>query len=96
MTMILRVLTPEGLHMQEEATAIRAPGTLGYLGVLRNHAPLVTTIQPGKLTWKTTTGESHGLLLESGLMEVMRNQVTLLVDRARPFDSSKTRSGATP
>ena len=95
MTMILRVLTPEGLHMKEEATAIRAPGTLGYLGVLRNHAPLVTTIQPGKLTWKTTTGESHGLLLESGLMEVMRNQVTLLVDRARPFDSSKIPSGAT-
>ncbi len=79
-TIVLKVLTREGLAFNEEALSVVAPGTPGYLGMLRNHAPLVTTLQPGKLSWKPSTGERRTARIGSGLLEVVRNRITILTD----------------
>ncbi len=76
----LRVLTHEGVALEETATSVIAPGSPGYLGMLRNHAPLVTTLQPGKLSWKQSTGERRTARIGSGLLEVVRNRITILTD----------------
>ncbi len=76
----LRVLTHEGVALEETATSVIAPGAPGYLGMLRNHAPLVTTLQPGKLLWKRPTGERRTARIGSGLLEVVRNRITILTD----------------
>ena len=78
--MTLRVLTPQGLFLSDEAVSIRAPAGLGYLGVLRNHAPLVSTVVPGRLTWRTGDGVTHQLRLGGGLLEIERNRITVLTD----------------
>lgn len=74
----LKVLTPEGLSVADEAVSVIAPGGLGYLGMLRNHAPLVTTLLPGKLAWQRPGGEWCTLYVGEGLLEVAKNQLTLL------------------
>ena len=90
----LRVLTSEGLALEDQAVSVIAPGELGYIGMLRNYAPLVTTLQPGLLTWRRAGGDTHRRTLGAGLLEVAHNQVTILTDAvaeppaapsARPF-----------
>jgi len=77
----LRVLTQEGLTLKDEALSVIAPGEPGYLGMLRNHAPLVTTLKSGKLIWRTAAGTRRTALVGDGLLEVAANRVTLLTDR---------------
>ena len=80
-TFQLEILTPKRRVFNGPVTSVIAPGALGYLGVLANHAPLVTTLVPGKVTYRGP-GET-GRLLQSrgyGLMEVYHNQATLLLD----------------
>ena len=79
-TLTLRVLTLEGLALEAAAVAIVAPGEPGYLGILRNHAPLVTTLVPGKLTWRQADGSRRAAQIGGGLLEVVRNQVTVLTE----------------
>ena len=77
----LRVLTQEGLAFEDEAVSVIAPGELGYLGILRNHAPLVTTLKPGKLIWRNAGGQRRTVLVGSGLLEIAKNRCTLLTSR---------------
>ena len=81
----LRVLTQAGPAVDEEAVSIIAPGEAGYLGILRNHAPLVTTLKPGTLTWRRQDGATHTRRIGSGLLEVRRNAVTIFADSAESF-----------
>ena len=78
----LKVLTPAGLALEEQAVSVIAPGEVGYLGMLRDHAPLVTTLKPGTLAWKLASGERRAVQLGSGLMEVVHNHVTILTESA--------------
>ena len=76
----LRVLTQSGIAVEDQAVSIVAPGEVGYLGILRNHAPLVTTLKPGTLTWRRPDGDRRAARLGSGLLEVQRNRVTILAE----------------
>ncbi len=76
----LRVLTGEGVAFEDQAVSIVAPGEPGYLGILRDHAPLVTTLKPGRLTWRRPSGESLAAGIGAGLLEVANNRVTILTD----------------
>ena len=77
-TIELRVLTREGLVLDDQATSIIAPGELGYLGILHNHAALVTTLVPGKLTWRQLSGGTRVMRIGSGLLEIAQNRLTIL------------------
>ena len=79
-TIHLRVLTPEGVVLEDDAVSVIAPGELGYLGILRQHAPLVTTLQPGTLTWRAPSGQTQTVRIGTGLLEVSKNQCTILTD----------------
>ena len=75
---LLRVLTQAGLAIEDDAVSIIAPGEVGYLGILRNHAPLVTTLKPGTLTWRRPDGATRTRLIGDGLLEIAHNRCTLL------------------
>ena len=77
----VRVLTEAGVVLEDEAFSVVAPGEPGYLGILRNHAPLVTTLANGKLTWRRADGTSRTAVVGPGLLEVFRNRLTLVTDR---------------
>ena len=75
---ILRVLTQEGAVIEEAAASVIAPGEVGYLGMLRNHAPLVTTLKPGTLSWRKSNGTTRALRIGDGLLEIAKNRCTVL------------------
>ena len=82
----LTVLTPERAVLEEEVYSIVAPGSVGYLGVLRNHAPLIATLAPGKLTVKDLERNPQVYVSGAGFMEITHNRVTILVETLDPVD----------
>lgn len=77
----LEILTPQRRVFHGKVISLVAPGVLGYLGILANHAPLVTTLTPGKVTCRGEEGAPT--LLQStagGILEVCHNSVTLLAE----------------
>ena len=76
----LRVLTDHGVALEDQVVSVVAPGGLGYLGVLCRHAPLVTTLQPGTLTWRRPDGQTQTRHIGPGLLEVVHNRLTVLTD----------------
>ena len=75
----VRVLTNEGqVASSDEAVAIRAPGALGSMGILYNHAPLVTVLDPGIFMWRCSDGAIRRMRVGEGLLEIVRNRCTIL------------------
>ena len=76
----LSVLTGERSVLDETVQSLIAPGTEGYLGVLRNHAALVTGLMPGKLSVTDLSGKVEEYAVSGGFLEVRKNVATVLVD----------------
>jgi F-type H+-transporting ATPase subunit epsilon len=93
----LTVLTEEKAFRDGPVLSLIAPGSEGYLGVLRDHAPLVTALKPGKLTVREVSGEEVVYAVSGGYLEVNRNQATLLADaveKAADIDVSRAEQAA--
>src|SRR5713226_7116803 len=80
-TLHLRVVTPERLLLDEEVDEVTAPGTIGEFGVLPNHITFLSSLQPGRLTYKQG-GRTHTLFVSGGFAEVVNNVMTVLADSA--------------
>ena len=80
-TMRLEITTAERQVYAEDVEALVVPGLAGELGILPNHAPLMTALQPGELMIRKD-GEETYLAVSGGFLEVMGNQVTVLADAA--------------
>lgn len=83
----LSLATPEKILLDEEVLSLSVPGTLGYMEILSNHAPLISTLQAGKVTIITPQREKKIYTITSGVIEVLHNRVLLLVDSALPLES---------
>ncbi len=79
-TFSLSVLTPERSVFEGVVEYVQVPGTEGYLGVLANHAALVTSMKPGTLTVRRDGGEVSTFGVTGGFFEVSHNQATVLAD----------------
>ena len=77
----LKIVTPNELFYEGEVVSVVVPGTLGYLGVLKNHAPLVTSITAGNLTFRDEAGTTKSFKLDGGFLEVLKNRVLVLADK---------------
>ena len=78
----LSIVTPEKTIFDEKVESLIAPGTLGYLGVLAHHAPLMTGLVAGKLTIRKADGQTETIAISGGFLEVSRNKATILADAA--------------
>ena len=76
----LSIVTPEKIFYEDKVESLIAPGSLGYLGILTNHAPLLTGLVPGKITTKDQENKKQFLATSGGFLEVLKNQVTILAD----------------
>ena len=77
----LEVVTPKGVVVSKEVDIVTAPGYGGEFGVLANHAPFLSTIKTGVLTYKSG-GQEETLMVSGGFCEVFNNKLTFLVESA--------------
>jgi F-type H+-transporting ATPase subunit epsilon len=77
----LEVVTPSGPVVSDDVDIVTAPGFGGDFGVLANHAPFLSTIKIGTLTYKKD-GKTEFLMLSGGFCEISGNKITFLVEAA--------------
>ena len=80
-TFQLEIATPERLLVDEQVSNAELPGQSGYLGILAGHAPLLSALGAGVLTYEGDGGE-HVLAIAGGFVEVFDNHVRVLADHA--------------
>ena len=77
----LKIITPQEVAFEGPVISVVAPAQEGYVGVLADHAPFVTTLKPGSLTIKTAL-EEFQFRIGKGFFEVLKNQAVLLTEKA--------------
>lgn len=82
----ITVLTPERAVLDLDVYSVTAPGAAGYLGILKNHAALITSLVPGKLTVKDLRQQPTVYAISGGFLEVANNKVTVLADTLEVVD----------
>ena len=85
MPMMLEIITAERQVFAEEVDMLIAPGIDGQLGILPQHAPLMTVLQPGELTIRKGGADSY-LAVTGGFLEVLANRVSILADACERSD----------
>jgi len=81
----LQLVTPYKKVLSQEVDEVTAPGTLGELGVLPGHTPLLTTLNIGELSYKQGHEVFH-VAVNWGYLEVEEDQVNVLVETAEKAD----------
>jgi F-type H+-transporting ATPase subunit epsilon len=79
-TFHLEIMTPGGSQFDEQVVSIVVPGELGYLGVLANHAPLITTLAQGDLKVTLEGNRDRFFRIPGGILKVSRNEAVLLTE----------------
>lgn len=84
-TFQLQVATPEQLLVDEQVREVQLPGKSGYMTVLPDHAPLLSALGAGLLTY-----DGGKYVISGGFVEVFDNRVSVLADRAETPDKIDT------
>jgi F-type H+-transporting ATPase subunit epsilon len=77
----LKIVTPTEVFFEGPAVSVIAPGALGYLGILKDHAPFISTVSKGNLTFRSPEGVAKTFKVEGGFLEVLKNRVLVLTDK---------------
>lgn len=86
----LEIVTPEKQVVSGTAEEVQIPGKNGYLGVLPGHAPLITELAVGEITFREG-GQQHYLSVAWGFAEVLPAKVTILAEAAERPDEIDVR-----
>ena len=81
----LEIVTPEKKVFSDTVDAVTNPTESGEVGILTNHAPLISTLKPGILSY-TRGGTNERMVIAGGFLEVSENNVSVLADIAETAD----------
>ncbi len=76
----LLILSPEETLLDAAVDAVTLPGTVSPFEVLPGHAPIISSLEKGRITWRTGA-EEGSLEIASGFVEVVDNQVLAAVEQ---------------
>jgi len=89
-TFEFEIVTPEKLVVRDVAEEMQIPGKNGYLGILPGHAPLITELAVGEISYRNQ-GYTHRLAVAWGFAEVLPSKVTVLAETAERADEINVR-----
>jgi len=78
--MLLEIVTPEKKMYSGEVDLIQLPGMSGSFEILKNHAPIISTLDRGVIRIKTADGQEEFFEVDGGVVECKKNIVTVLAD----------------
>jgi F-type H+-transporting ATPase subunit epsilon len=93
-TFELEIVTPDKMVVRDTAEEMQIPGKDGYLGILPHHAPLITELAVGEITYRKAN-ITHHLAVAWGFAEVLPDRVTILAEtaeRAEDVDVSRAQT----
>ncbi len=78
--MHVKVITPDQEVYEGEVSQAKFPGSSGRFEVLKDHAPLISTLDQGEILLNTTSEGTKTFNVEGGVVEILNNQITVLVE----------------
>jgi F-type H+-transporting ATPase subunit epsilon len=81
--MRIEIVTPDKKIFEGEIKSVRVPGRKGSFQVLKDHAPIVSTLESGKIIIVDMDGKETVLEIDGGVIEVKANRIILLADSTR-------------
>ncbi|KAA8482239.1 ATP synthase F1 subcomplex epsilon subunit [Arcticibacter tournemirensis] len=78
--MTLEILTPDQTVFEGEVNSVTVPGTQGSFEVLNNHAPIISTLEDGKVIIRTGGKSEESYFIKGGVVEVLNNKITVLAE----------------
>ncbi len=75
----LRIIAPDRLVFEGDVESVTLPGTVGSFTVLNNHAPIISSLENGKIVYKDANGQSE-VAVRSGFAEVCNNTLSICVE----------------
>lgn len=77
--MNVEIITPDKQLYKGDATSVVVPGSDGLLGILNNHAPLISSLKKGVVKLSSSEGEKT-FEVKGGVVEVLNNTVMILAE----------------
>lgn len=75
----LKIVSPEKIVFQGDVESVLVPGTLGSFEILKDHAPIISSLEVGKVEYTTSEGRQV-MDIQGGFVEVKKNEVSLCVE----------------
>lgn len=80
--MYLEIITPEKKVFEGEVKLVQLPGSKGAFEMLNNHAPIISTLEKGKIKVEDLNGKEHFFDIDGGVVENKSNKIIVLVESA--------------
>ena len=77
--MTLEIISAHEVMFNGEADSVTLPGELGQFTVLRNHAPIISVLVEGKVSYRTSDGSEKDLSIKGGIADVENNVVSVCI-----------------
>lgn len=75
----LSIVSPEKSIFDGDVKIVTLPGTIGSFSILLGHAPIVSSLQAGTLSYTTTDGEEHTMEIRGGFIEMSDGTVSACI-----------------
>lgn len=82
MSLRLKIVSPEKIVFNGEIESVTVPGSRGLFEILENHAPIISSLQAGTVTYQPKGEDKSSLPITGGFAEVQKNEVSLCVETA--------------
>lgn len=80
--MYLEIITPDKKVFEGEVNLVQLPGSKGSFTLLKNHAPIISTLDKGTIKVLDVSGMEHLFNVSGGVVENLANKVVVLVESA--------------
>jgi F-type H+-transporting ATPase subunit epsilon len=80
--MYLEIITPVKKVFEGDVTLVQLPGSKGSFTLLKNHAPIISTLDKGTIRVVDTLGKEHFFNVSGGVVENLENKIIVLVESA--------------
>ncbi len=78
--MYLEIITPDKKVFEGEVNLVQLPGSKGSFTILKNHAPIISTLEKGTIRVVDVSGKEYEFIVGGGVIENSANKVIVLVE----------------
>ena len=75
----LRIIAPDRMVFEGDVVSVTLPGTVGSFTVLDRHAPIISSLENGKIVYKDANGQTD-IVVRSGFAEVSHNILSICAE----------------
>ena len=81
--MLLEIISPDKKLYSGDVVSLRVPGSKGSFEILKNHAPIISTLDKGIISILEADGKRSTFEIDGGVIEAKQNKIIVLAENAK-------------